>query len=309
MIVELFSKRMKKQQGEITDVYQYDEIPEKLRVQIVHILNDSIGNDLEIWMLIRDCMRKELGVLELLNEYFRSSKDECLNFLLRSKETEAVIDIIELSFKFVEQIGKKLDPLAQEFGRRQKGTEAIKELNYRFKENAVGYQFVKGIIIRIDNKFIYSEVIKPALQLLYDENFSGANEEFLKAHDYYRKNEYKNSILYASKAFESTMKTICEKEEYEYNKDKDTANKLIQILCKNDFIPTSLKTHFEGLDKAISSIKTTLESGLPTLRNRNGGHGQGNEVVYVPEQFVTYALNLAATNIVLLVDLYKENKK
>ena len=105
------------------------------------------------------------------------------------------------------------------------------------------------------------------------------------------------------------MKTICEKEEYEYNKDKDTANKLIQILCKNDFIPTSLKTHFEGLDKAISSIKTTLESGLPTLRNRNGGHGQGNEVVYVPEQFVTYALNLAATNIVLLVDLYKENKK
>lgn len=309
MIVELFSKRMKKQQGKITDIYQYDEIPKKLRVQIVQILNDSIGDDLQSWKFIRDCMRKELGVLELLNEYFSSSKEECLNFLLYCKETEAVIDIIELSFKIVEQIGKRIDPFAQSYGRCQNGTEAIKELNYRFKENAVGYQFIEGIIIRIDNEIIHTDVIKPALQLLYDENFSGANEEFLKAHDYYRKNDYKNSILYAGKAFESTMKTICEKEKYKYNKDKDTANKLIQILCNNDFIPISLKTHFEGLDKAISSIKTTLETGLPTLRNRNGGHGQGNEVVYVPQQFVTYALNLAATNIVLLVDLYKENKK
>ncbi len=61
---------------------------------------------------------------------------------------------------------------------------------------------------------------------------------------------------------------------YKYNKNKDTANKLIDILCKEDFIPMSLKNHFQGLDKALTSIKTTLESGLPTFVIEKGDMGK-----------------------------------
>ena len=42
-IFELFSKRQKRLRGEVHDVYQYEEIPEKFRVQVVHIVKDTIG--------------------------------------------------------------------------------------------------------------------------------------------------------------------------------------------------------------------------------------------------------------------------
>jgi hypothetical protein len=42
-IINLFSKREKKLRGEFSDVYTYDDIPNKLRVQIIHIMRDTIG--------------------------------------------------------------------------------------------------------------------------------------------------------------------------------------------------------------------------------------------------------------------------
>ena len=308
MIVELFSKRMKKERGEISDIYVYEDISDKLRIQIKHIWNDAIGQDLDTWEFINKTMLKELGKLKLVETYCRYDKECCTEFLLTHKNIEEVIDIIELSFIVIDKIIRERDPIGSLYGRCQKADEAIKELNYRFKENSFGYEYIEGKIIRIDRVFTHNEIVKPAIKLLYEEKFDGASNEFFKAHEYYRKQEYKDAILYAGKSFESTMKTICENIPYQYDKNKDTASKLITILCNNDFIPISLKTHFDGLDKAISGIRTSLDSGLPTLRNRKGGHGQGERIEYVTEEFATYALNLAATNIVLLVNLYKRKK-
>ena len=44
-IFNLFSKRQKRLRGEMPDVYLYDTIPNALRVQIVHILRDCLGNN------------------------------------------------------------------------------------------------------------------------------------------------------------------------------------------------------------------------------------------------------------------------
>ena len=46
-IFDLFSKRQKKLRGEVPDVYQYDTMSNSLRVQIVHIITDAIGEDKE----------------------------------------------------------------------------------------------------------------------------------------------------------------------------------------------------------------------------------------------------------------------
>jgi hypothetical protein len=42
-IYNLFSKRRKRESGEVPDVYTY-EIPANLRVQIIHIWGDALGN-------------------------------------------------------------------------------------------------------------------------------------------------------------------------------------------------------------------------------------------------------------------------
>lgn len=59
----------------------------------------------------------------------------------------------------------------------------------------------------------------------------------------------------------------------------------------------------------IASTRTSLESGLPTLRNNVAGHGQGEHIVDVPDEFAEYALNLAASNMVFLMKLYEKAEK
>ena len=44
-IFDLFSKRQKALRGEVPDVYTYDDLPNALRVQIVHIWSDALGSD------------------------------------------------------------------------------------------------------------------------------------------------------------------------------------------------------------------------------------------------------------------------
>ena len=43
MITDLFSKRQKRRRGEVPDVYQYETIPEELRIQVIHIWLDAFG--------------------------------------------------------------------------------------------------------------------------------------------------------------------------------------------------------------------------------------------------------------------------
>ena len=60
-------------------------------------------------------------------------------------------------------------------------------------------------------------------------------------------------------------------------------------------IPAFLQSEFSG-------IRSVLESGLPTLRNKSGGHGRGAKPRNIPEHFAAYALHMAASNIVFLVE-------
>lgn len=59
----------------------------------------------------------------------------------------------------------------------------------------------------------------------------------------------------------------------------------------------------------MASLRTTLETGLPVVRNKKAGHGQGSTVEFISDEFAEYALNLAAANIVLLVGIYKNEKE
>jgi hypothetical protein len=145
--------------------------------------------------------------------------------------------------------------------------EAIEELNQRFKENAIGFQYEQGDIIRVDSTYVHSEIVKPALSLLWNTKFDGANEEYLKAHDHYRHGRNKECLTECLKAFESSMKIICKEKGWALNQN-DTAKKLIQTCFQNNLVPSFTQNQF-------TSLQNLLESGIPTIRNNLGGHGQG----------------------------------
>ncbi len=178
--------------------------------------------------------------------------------------------------------------------RKLEPDKAITELNLRFKEHGVGYQYESGELLRIDSQYMHAEAVKPTLTVLRSKYYKGANEEFLKAHEHYRHGRHKECLVEALKAFESTMKAICEKRKWPYQQT-DTAKILIDICLKNGLIPAYMQTQF-------SSLRSMLESGVPTIRNKLGGHGQGSQPVSVPEPLVRYALHLTATNILFLGD-------
>lgn len=217
-------------------------------------------------------------------------------------DSNNVLDCIDFIFHSIEETFGRLKPGEANYnGITQNPKSAIKELNTRFKENSIGYQFENGQLVRIDSQYIHQEAVKPAISLLGNNNFTGAQDEFLKAHEHYRNGMFKESITEALKSFESTMKTICIRLNWEMNTGQ-TASKLIETLVKNEFIPTYIMAHMNGL-------RSVLESGLPSLRNRTSGHGQGEIPISLPEHYVSFALHLTASNIVFLVECYSAKKQ
>jgi hypothetical protein len=72
-VFDLFSKRQKRLRGEVPDVYQYDDIPSPLRVQIALIMNDAMGNHrsekkLKSFQFIHDTLCREYGKFSLSEE-------------------------------------------------------------------------------------------------------------------------------------------------------------------------------------------------------------------------------------------------
>ncbi|MFW0004452.1 MAG: STM4504/CBY_0614 family protein [Coxiella endosymbiont of Dermacentor nuttalli] len=295
-IFDLFSRRQRKLKGEVPDVYQYDEIPNQLRVQIIHIVRDVLGPDnssqaTSVYTFVHKTLCKEYGKFSLVDHY-DTDNEAVFNFFLKEQNYEYCLDIIEIFFKVIDNYVR--ENIYNFHSSKQNPDDAIKELNIRFKEAGVGYQFEQGELIRVDSQFIHSEVVKPVLELLgKNKDYRGASAEFLAAHEHYRHQRYKECLNDCLKSFESLMKSIHKKHSWPFNQN-DTAKKLINGCLTNGLIPQYLQNQF-------SSINILLESGVPTIRNKEGGHGQGHEVKEVPEYLASYALHLTATNLLFLI--------
>lgn len=310
-IYETFSKRQKKlsKLGE-SDPYRYDIFPHPLRVQITKLLVETLGNSYDQrgyldratasrWENIHETLAHEYGVFELANG--KNEQDKCLSFFLQTSKIEECLDFIELSFRHIQQMTTRYSTMGSVYASEKKLCEnATTELNYRLREHGVGYQFERKELIRVDSQYLHAEVVKPAIALLHDANFAGASEEFLQAHEHYRAKRYPEAIAGALKAFESTMKGICDERKWTYLENA-TAKGLIDVIFSKELIPSSLASQFSGL-------RSVLESGLPTVRNKQGGHGQGKDPVLIPPHLAAYALHLAASNIVMLLESHKAMK-
>jgi hypothetical protein len=292
-VFNIFSKRQKKLRGETPEIFTYDNLPQELRVQIIHIIKDAVGTQKNytenypkrVYDFICSSLSREYGRFSLTD-----TEDYSEN-----QNNEEAIDIIEFCFKYINSVIRKTNSYTTYTKVEASPEDAISELNQRFKEHGIGYQFEGNEIIRVDSTYTHSEIVKPTLSLLWNKKFRGANEEYIKAHEHYRHGRNKECLTECLKAFESTMKVICKEKGWAFDEAKDTSRKLIQICFQNNLVPIYIQNQF-------TSLQNLLESGIPTIRNRQSGHGQGQTPQIVDDGMTRYGLNLAGTNIIFLVE-------
>jgi len=301
-ISDLFSKRQRQLRGEVPDVYQYKTLPPAFRVQVVHILGDLFGDPQaynsqteEAFKAIHQTLCREYGQFRL-SEAGNGFRAEVFHFFLTTPETEKALDVIELAFRLGTHLGAD-----QGFCSYSKPTVtpegATAELNHRFREHGIGFQYESDKIVRVDSQVLHAEAVKPALALLLESRFKGANSEFLAAHEHHRHGRNAECIVECLKALESTLKIIAKKQGWPL-KDTDTVKTLIEVVFAKGLIPGWLQSEF-------TALRTTLESGVPTARNRLAGHGQGSEPRVIPGHIAAYVLHLTASSIVFLAGAEK----
>ncbi|EGR0659888.1 hypothetical protein FG135_18740 [Vibrio cholerae] len=300
---DLFSKRQKRLRGDVPDVYSYDLLPEALRVQIIHIWGDSLGNNDQYWgvrnvrdayKFIVDTLCREYGLFQLPSAKGygdRQYMQELSAYLLEEQNVEKQLDVVELTFKVINKLTRKYDYMGKR-NAPEVTDDAIDELNQRFKEHGVGFQFTNNEIFRVDSELLHVETVKPALRLLNQNHYEGAQQEFLLAYEHYRHGRYKESLNDCLKAFESTMKSICDKRGWQYQANA-TSKSLIKVCFDNELVPAFWQ-------QQMTSLRSLLESSIPTGRNKLSGHGQGSETIEIPDHFVAYMLHMTASTLVFL---------
>jgi hypothetical protein len=173
-----------------------------------------------------------------------------------------------------------------------------------FQRHNFGYKIIETndsfSAIPVDSEYQHKEVVEESISLLRRVDFEGPLNEFTKAIRHYSQNDYENAILWANRAFESTMKTVLEKLDFYYNKD-DSAKKLIGRLFENELV-------FPSLECLLTNIQEVL-GGLPTIRNKMGGHGYGSLPANVQQSYAELAIHLSGTFVVFLVKRYDEERR
>lgn len=313
MIFETFAQRKRQQSrsGE-PEIYSYDQAPEHLRHQICMALSEGIGDFRELdsyghrslpnanglWVSIDRVCRKEIfSYLSYLEP--RDLRERFLGFVKSVQHMDDFLRAVEIGCHILLYILS--DDRIEDRGALQTAADSLEEINRRFEQHAVGYQFENRHIIRVDSRVTHAEIIKPVLSLLTSPAFAKANDEFMTAHRHYRANEFKDCVTAAHRAFESMLKAICDIENWEYGKGDRASELVSKVNTKGLF------TH--DFDKNFTAYVAMLKAGLPSVRNDAGGHGEGLAAAAVTAQIARFALNLTASNMLFLGESYDALKR
>ena len=209
------------------------------------------------------------------------------------------LDTIEIAFRIIEKLPLISDYIADRYDIRLTGASAIRNLNRRLRQHDRGYQFADGRIVRSDSEFLHAEVVEPAIALLQREGFERAEEEFMEAHQHYRRGEMHDALVDANKALESVLKIVLERSGVKLA-GNETASVLIPKIT-DKILPTHLRTQLQALAKIMETV--------PSLRNKPGiGHGAGSHDAEVLDSTAGYALNITAATIVYVVERLTEQQ-
>ncbi|MFM5599476.1 STM4504/CBY_0614 family protein [Aeromonas sp. 55A] len=308
-IHETYAKRQKRLRGEFNDVYQYEDIPRRLRFQILKIyenlftLRDRVMNP--VYANVKELIENEIGDnlphdVFAISQYSEKNYETqvLFSYVENYCDTDGFLSVLEVVIDRVDKYSKR-GTLSVDID------SLIDEINTRFRESAVGYQIDKNSlhIIKIESEFIQSEVMLPILTALNSEPmYAGSQNEFMTAHDHYRHGRYRDAISSCGNSFESMLKAIHEKRGWDYEKGKATASPLIDSCSANGLFPEWQKMQHKEINNIFKSI---IKTGVPKVRNEKGSHGQGPEVIEIPEHLASYMIHLTATNLLFLANAEK----
>jgi hypothetical protein len=143
-------------------------------------------------------------------------------------------------------------------------------------------------VVRVDEEVAHTQAILPALSALSSPEYAGANDEFRKALEDYRKGDYEDCLVKCGSSFESTLKVLCRMNKVSFDPNKDTAGPLLDKLLTKSHLDTA-------------TFKEPLIV-IARMRNRlSAAHGGGSTARTVPHHVAQYALTSTAAAIVLLV--------
>ncbi|WFL76584.1 hypothetical protein P7228_11320 [Altererythrobacter arenosus] len=297
-LLPLFSRRKRQAEQPASDVFEYDELPSKVRVQILMNIDECIGtvedhrnSAEEIYKTIVKELREELGRGNLTGRRTHSFAQELHEWFGNMASLPEAFDAVELFAMLVRHVTRGRSQATEVF------ESHIARINARLLEAGIGYEISGVEVLKKSNEFLHSEVVRPALHVLSESRFSSANEEFREAHKAFRAAEYEDCLIDCLKAFESVMKVIAADKGWALPANA-TASKLVAALFENEFVPAYMKSQFDGL-------RALLESSVPTTRNRSGGHGKGTENRSVPASLAAFQLHQTAAIIVFLGELEK----
>ena len=120
-----------------------------------------------------------------------------VNYFMNSADTGRALDMIEMSFQVAIRANRDYPWKMEWRPKKSRAPKQFRTLNQRFLEHGVGYAFIDGglpQLVRKDNDHLHGEVVIPALRLLHEEGFTGANSGFRKAHEHYRQGAYKGGV-------------------------------------------------------------------------------------------------------------------
>lgn len=255
-MINMFSKR-NALQAEKTNPYTYDRLPEPLKFQVIRICEkvevrfpdvSCRGADV-FYVGVQQTLCEEYGLMCLTNNTC-TYKEDVWNYFMQNKDANKCLDVIEIVFaKFIKKV--QADKYVN-CGMNSEIAQAAKDINLRFREHSMGYEFQDWRFIRLDSEYLHTETVVPALVLLREPYLAGANEEFAKAQDHFRHGRFGESINECLKAFESTMKGICHKRDWAYNQT-DSAKKLLATCEQNGLFPDFMRSSLDGLRSVLES--------------------------------------------------------
>lgn len=169
------------------DVYQYSVVPRPLRVQVFNIACGQLGSEYEFYN--RNSVRSmyaaivtklcdEYGIYTLQDKEYSNQRrwfEELHTFLNVERNSERFLDAVQLIAHGIEAYSSSYNYQNQSQA-SVCAANAIELLNRRMKENAFGFQYVGGAMLRIDSEYLHSEAVIPSLRLLNINAFAGPHE-------------------------------------------------------------------------------------------------------------------------------------
>jgi len=211
----------------------------------------------------------------------RMVSEDVQDWLRKINDWDIYVDFIDGDFFLKRDHEEKMDIIEYWYSCLSQSEQS--DFQHDLNELCFKYSFpwvmANGYFFRIELKFIDMEIIKPTLEMMAHEKFTGSLDELVEALGELTAGNYKDAIHKSAKSFESVMKAVL-------GVSSGTASNLLRGLEENDF--------FDDITPTVSkAIGDSVFMGLPFMRNRLGGHGQGQDILKVPENYARLAVELA----------------